>query len=67
VYPHGDSDERTHLLSIEASEEREFVALTTALNQVLPPGRGDACVLTFLGLGQRATGSARPALTFTDL
>jgi hypothetical protein len=44
----------SHLLSIETSKERQFVALTAALDQVLSRGCRNACVLTFLGLRQRA-------------
>jgi hypothetical protein len=46
----------SHLLSVETSKERQFVALTTALDQVLSRGCRNTCVLTFLGLGQRAAG-----------
>jgi hypothetical protein len=56
-----------HLLSIETSKERQFVALTTALDQVLSRGCRNACVLTFLGLGQRAASPPWPVLTLTDL
>lgn len=44
----------SHLLSVETSKERQFVALTTALDQILSRGCRNACVLTFLGLGQGA-------------
>lgn len=52
-HSHGGSV-MSHLLSVETSKERQFVALTTALDQVLSRGCRNACVLTFLGLGQRA-------------
>lgn len=57
----------THLLPIQTSEERQFVALATALDQVLSRGRSNARVLAFLGLGQRATCPSWPALAFTNL
>jgi hypothetical protein len=57
----------SHLLPVETSKERQFIALTTAMDQVLSRGCGNTCVLTFLGLGQRAASPPWPALTLTDL